>query len=136
MDFPGAAGAVLALYLAVLFQALGQTPSDTTRHTPFLSGLTYSDTRHGDRLTIAQIAGIQLSGLGGGTLAVLQTGDALVAAALAYLAVLVGIRSTMFAIGLVNRGCAIRKQELILDGAFYAPFVFAAAVLALVQAIP
>lgn len=120
------AAGLLALYLAVLFQAFGSDgrPADA-RGTFFDAGIgpRYS-VRYG-RLSVALVFGAFVAFMGGEVVALTRGPAAVAAAALVYLAIVVSIRPGLWALKTLSAEWVDAHVKGVLDTACAAPFAAA-----------
>jgi hypothetical protein len=102
--------------------------------TPFRSGLSFSDRGHVGWKNGGLVFGTQAVFLVGGAVALADTAEPLVVAALAFMAVLAGLPQTLWGVRQVANEWTLAHQDRVLNCAFAAPF-WAAAIAGLVVAL-
>jgi hypothetical protein len=134
MDLSLAGAFLLTLYLAVIFQTFAGGPA-SGKGTPFYSELRYRSANRSRRTTVLMYVGVQLVAIGGGSFALVDCGEPVVAGALAFMAVLVGMRQSLWMLRHWNNQWYYAHPHGVLNVAFFAPVIAGLLTAALVALI-
>ncbi len=120
--------ALIALYLAVLFQTFAEPQRPDLRGSPFRSGLRFPDETANTWKSAALVVGVQVALFLGLAVSLTAFSEALAVGAFTFLLVLVGMPQMLWALVIARPTWAMKNQAAVLNGAFLVPPIAACVV--------